>query len=85
MQLLQVETYLLEGDVGGFVGDNQSGQIFDSYCANAVTISAGVDDREDKGDFCGDNTLGSIIHSYYDSTLAAIGSSDGGTSKTTAD
>ena len=74
-----------EGDCGGLVGDNQAGQVFNSYCANTVNITGGVNDREDTGDFCGDNTLGSIINSYYNSDLAGIGSTDGGTSKTTAE
>ncbi len=74
-----------EGDCGGLVGDNQAGQVFNSYCANTVNITGGVNDREDKGDFCGDNTLGSVIGSYYNSDLAGIGSTDGGTSKTTAE
>ena len=73
-----------EGDCGGFVGGNQEGQVVNCYCANAVNITGGVNDREDKGDFCGDNTDGVISNSYYNTDLASIGSSDGGTGKTTA-
>lgn len=80
---------LAAGNAGGLVGKSQAGYVFNSFCANEVVITAGVNDRADKGDFCADlsgaSGQGVVRGCYYDSTIALIGSSDGGTPKTTAE
>lgn len=62
----------LEGAVGGFVGKNKGGQIYNSYCSSTVSGTAGVD-REHVDGFCGNNSnddlLGVLSGCYFDKSL----------------
>lgn len=70
------------GDIGGFVGvvDDVGAVIDDCYSTGALTVTEGV---SDVGGFCGDN-YGTITNCFWDATTSGQATSDGGTSKTTA-
>lgn len=80
----------LEGAVGGFVGKNKGGQIYNCFSACVVNGTDGVT-REHVQSFCGNNSnddlMGTISSCFYNSTLAATypGDEDGlSEGKTTA-
>ena len=68
-----------EGAVGGFVGKNKGGQIYNSYSASTVGGTAGVE-REHVEGFCGNNSndslVGTISNCFFDSTLYSSGDGD---------
>jgi len=68
------------GNIGGFCGDNDDGQIYNSYSTSVVVDHAY---RKNSGDFCADNDDGIIKGCYYTDT--SVGSSEGGTYLSEAD
>lgn len=61
-----------DGAVGGFVGKNKGGQIYNCFCSSTVNGTDGVD-REHIDGFCGNNSnvdyLGIIDGCYFDKSL----------------
>jgi len=72
----------LEGAVGGFVGKNKGGQIYNCYSVSTVNGTDGVE-REHIEGFCGNNSnddlIGTISNCFFNKTLyvSVYGDEDG--------